>query len=246
MCRLMGFVSRRKTTFPLMAGVGFENFVALSAIHCDGWGVATIDHGENKAHLVRAAEMAQTSKEFDAAIANSSSDGGMLHLRWATKGLPVSENNAHPFIYQDFSFIHNGSINPPSSLEPFISQKYAGLIQGQTDSERYFYMALSKIEEYGFVEGVKRTAELIIGSCDYSSINSMAMNESTFIVISEHFPERRPDFGGPDYYQLKYRIDADGVIVASTGWPQDGWKDLPNHHMLVVDRESFEVQVIEI
>ena len=66
MCRLMGFVSRQKTTFPLMAGVGFENFVALYAFHCDGWGVATIDHDENKAHLVRAAEMAQTSKEFDA------------------------------------------------------------------------------------------------------------------------------------------------------------------------------------
>ena len=242
----MGFVSQEKTTFPRIAGAGFGEFVALSSIHCDGWGVATIEHEAEKAYLVRAAEMAQASTRFDSAIANTLTDGGLLHLRWATKGLPVSENNAHPFVYKDYSFIHNGSINPPSSLDPFISPKYAGLIQGETDSERYFYMVLSKIDEYGFIDGVKRAAELIIGSCDFSSINAMIMNESTLIAVAEYHPDRKPDFGGPDYYELRYRVGADGVVIASTGWPQDAWKDLPNHHMLVVDRQNFAVQVIEI
>ena len=82
----MGFVSHEKTTFPKMAGSGFNDFVALSSIHCDGWGVSTIDHDEEKAYLVRSAEMAHTSSQFDSAIANANSDGGLLHLRWATKG----------------------------------------------------------------------------------------------------------------------------------------------------------------
>ncbi|MEI9907222.1 MAG: class II glutamine amidotransferase [Actinomycetota bacterium] len=246
MCRLMGFVSHEKTTFPHMAGEGFGQFVALSSTHCDGWGVATIDHNESEAHLVRAAEMAHTSKQFDSAIADTTADGGLLHLRWATQGLPVSENNAHPFVYKDFTFIHNGSIKPPVGLERFIDAGLRKLIAGDTDSERYFYLLITMIEQFGFEEGVKRGVKLIKERFYFSSINAMIMNESTLITISENHPDRRPDFGGPDYYELKYRTDANGVLIASTGWPQDGWVSIPNHTMLVVDRKSFATRVIAL
>ena len=242
----MGFVSHEKSTFPQVAGPGFKDFVALSSVHCDGWGVATIDHDEEKAHLVRAAEMAHTSSQFDAAIANSNSDGGLLHLRWATAGLPVSENNSHPFVYEDFTFIHNGSINPPSAIDEFIDPEYTWLITGETDSERYFYLLLTEIKKHGFVEGVKAAVEIIKAKLDYSSINAMIMNEKTFIALSEFHPERRPAFGDPDYYELNYRADKDGVVVASTGWPQEGWTPLANHHMLVVDRKNFDTTILPL
>lgn len=246
MCRLMGFVSHEKTTFPQIAGPKFSDFVALSSIHCDGWGVATIDHDEEKAHLLRAAEMAHTSSQFDEAIANSTADGGLLHLRWATAGLPVSENNSHPFVYEDYSFIHNGAIYPPDSLDSFIAPEFSWLITGDTDSERYFYLMMTMIKRHGFVEGIKRAVETVKANADYSSINAMIMNEDTYIVVAEYDPARKPDFGPPDYYELNYRKDKDGVVVASTGWPQEGWVPLPNHHLLVVDRNSFELQVLPL
>ncbi len=246
MCRLMGFVSPMKTTFPNMAGHGFDDFVALSSIHCDGWGVSTIDRDETMAHLERAAEMAHTSAQFDEAVKRSSTDGGLLHLRWATAGLPVSENNAHPFVHGEFTFIHNGSIRPPSALDPFVGSKFAPFITGDTDSERYFYGLLTEIEQHGFIRGVLRGVKLISKVCEYSSINAMIMNEDTFIAISEHDPAKKPDFGDDKYYELKYRADAQGVVVASSGWPQDGWIILLNHHALVVDRKTFAIQVVEI
>ena len=242
----MGYVSHEKKSFPHIAGAGFDDFVALSSIHCDGWGVSTIDHDETSAHLVRAAEMAHTSSQFDSVIKESRADGGLLHLRWATAGLPVSENNAHPFIYQDFTFIHNGSITPPASLERFISPEFMAKISGETDSERYFYALLSYVKNFGFIEGVLKGVAEIKSSCGYSSINAMIMNEDTFVAICEHDPNKRPAFGDETYYELKYRSDAEGVVVASSGWPQEGWVVLPNHHALVVDRKTFATKIVPL
>lgn len=246
MCRLMGFVSNEKTTFEHMAGPGFPDFVALSSIHCDGWGVSTIDKDEEKAHLVRAAEMAHTSSQFDSALKGAVADGGLLHLRWATPGLPVSENNSHPFVYEDFTFIHNGSINPPSAVDKFIDPSFSWMITGDTDSERYFYLLMTEIKNHGFVAGVQRAVEIVKKHANFSSINAMIMNEDLFIVIAEYDPEKSPSFGGPDYYDLNYRKDDDGVVVASTGWPTDGWVPLPNHHMLVVDRQSLDSKILPL
>ena len=246
MCRLLGFVSHDKQTFDHAVGTDFNEFVTLSSVHCDGWGVATINHDESVAHVIRQPEAAEKSQGFSSAIEKSISDGGLLHLRWATAGLPVSENNTHPFAYQDISFIHNGATYPPAALEAQISSELLPLIQGDTDSERYFYFVISKIEELGFVEGCKAAANYIRDYVDYSSINAMIMNENQWVVICEHHPDRAPDWAPDDYYELKYKADKDGVLVASTGWNQPDWTTLPNHHMLVIDRASFAVQVIPL
>lgn len=243
MCRLMGYVSKNETTFDSLVGVDFQEFVSLSSIHCDGWGVATINREEKVAHVDRAPETAVTSATFNKAIHETVSDGALLHLRWATAGLPISENNTHPFAYKDISFIHNGAVNPPAVLEPLISPKFLPLIQGETDSERYFYFMLTKIDELGLIEGARAAANYIRENLDYSSINAMVMNEDSYVVISEFNPSRKPEWAPNDYYELKYKKDDKGVLVASSGWSQPGWSELPNHSLMVIDRSTFDVKI---
>ena len=102
MCRLMGYVSPRKTTFPVLVGGEFRDFVSLSSVHCDGWGISTVDQSGQHIHLERRVEAAAQSASFDSTLANNLADGALLHLRWATKGLSVSESNTHPFMYGDY------------------------------------------------------------------------------------------------------------------------------------------------
>ena len=191
MCRLLGYVSQEKQSFNQAVGSDFAEFVTLSSVHCDGWGVATIDHDQSVAHVSRAPEAASKSEEFSKTIEESISDGALLHLRWATAGLPVSENNTHPFAYKDISFIHNGATYPPVALESVISPELIPLIQGDTDSERYFYFVITKIKELGFVEGCKAAANYIRSNVDYSSINAMIMNEKQWVVERPSGPSAR-------------------------------------------------------
>ena len=65
------------------------------------------------------------------------------------------ENNTHPFTYEGITFIHNGSITPPTALDAVIDKKYLERVKGNTDSERYFLYLLTQIDKHGFIEGVK-------------------------------------------------------------------------------------------
>ena len=246
MCRLMGYVSPNKTSFPAIVGDYFSDFVALSSVHCDGWGLSTIDQSGRGIVLNRKVEAAAESSTFDATVAKNIADGALLHLRWATKGLSVSENNTHPFMYEDYSFIHNGSIFPPDAIAPFIDPKFNSLIVGETDSEHYFYLVMTEVEKLGLVAGVKSALAIIKDHGDITSLNCMLMNRNYFLTVSEHDTARKPDWAPDDYYEIKYLPTPEGVLFASSGWNQPGWMTLDNHHAALVNRSSFEIEVIAI
>jgi len=246
MCRLMGYVSPNKTSFPAIVGDYFSDFVALSSVHCDGWGLSTIDQSGSDIVLNRKVEAAAESSTFDATVAKNIADGALLHLRWATKGLSISENNTHPFMYEDYSFIHNGSIFPPDAVAQFIDPKFNSLIVGETDSEHYFYLVMTEVEKLGLVAGVKSALAIIKEHGDTTSLNCMLMNRDYFLTVSEHDTARKPDWAPDDYYEIKYLPTPEGVLFASSGWNQPGWTMLENHHAALVNRSSFEIEVIAI
>jgi hypothetical protein len=48
-----------------------------------------------------------------------------------------------------------------------------------------------------------------------------------------------------DYYHLKYNTHNGQVVVASSGWNQEGWSDLLNGSVLVVERQGRKIQIIK-
>ena len=97
MCRLLGYTSPNPTTFNDVVGDNFDQFVSLANDHCDGWGIATTQN--HKADLYKEPVAATKSAHFKEALASHRSNAALLHLRWATEGMPVNENNTHPFTY---------------------------------------------------------------------------------------------------------------------------------------------------
>ena len=244
MCRLLGYSSSIPTTFNEAVGRNFDEFVNLAKDHCDCWGIATTQN--QKSDLYKEPVAANKSEHFSEQLASHKSNAALLHLRWATEGMPVNQNNTHPFTYKDITFIHNGSISPANVLDPLIDKKYLDLAKGTTDSERYFLYLLTQIEKHGFVEGVKAGLTYIKSNCSYSSINMMIINSDYFIAACIYNQVKIPEKfkNDTDYYHLKYTKKDDQVVVASSGWNQVGWSDLPNGSVLVVERVGQVSKVV--
>lgn len=73
----------------------------------------------------------------------------MAHVRAATQGFHVSENNCHPFKSGRFAFMHNGDIGGFANIRKTIieglSEKAFRHVHGSTDSEHFFGMFLDEV-----------------------------------------------------------------------------------------------------
>ena len=246
MCRLLGYVATEERTFADVVGEGFENFVELSKEHKHGWGISACSTDTRKTELVRDLTLAAESKKFAESSTNLKSDGALLHLRLASKGLTVDLSNNHPFIYGDYSFMHNGTIKSIDSVQKFVDPRYLGKFTSTTDSERYFFTILSCIDELGLIEGVRKAVKTISANCDFTSINSMLMTPDTFIAVCEFNEADSTEWTVDSHYELRYSVE-DGVIkVASTGWGKDHWTRLTNHSILVVNRKDLSFEVLPL
>jgi predicted glutamine amidotransferase len=237
MCRLLAYATRSQTTIPEFIGPEFSGFVDLSNIHKDSWGLAF--DSDQKMRVEKTPGTAAQDSQFSQSLQSHPSTGALLHFRWASPGLAVTQENAHPFAYQDISLIHNGAITPYGALEPLVAPEFLSLREGTTDTELYFLFLLTYIKKFGFLAGVNKAIETIRAQFTYSSINSMIMNKDYLIVLSEHDPENKPSWADEIYYELRYRVDENGIAVASSGWNQDGWTLMPNHSLLTFNRNDF-------
>jgi len=244
MCRLLAYAATSETTFSEIIGDGFDNFVALSDEHKHGWGITSVDKSGEVTRTVDL-ERAVASSTFADAKANQA-DSGLLHLRLASKGLTIDIKNNHPFVDGTYSFMHNGTIRPASSVEVFIDPEFANRAQGSTDSERYFYVILSEIKKHGLVDGLRSAVTKISDNCDFSSINCMLLTPDYLIAACEFNEEDKSEWTVNSHYELRYRSDSSGVVISSTGWGHDDWSVLSNHQVLVVDRKSLNTEILPL
>lgn len=226
-----------------MVGPGFEEFAALSKIHGDGWGIARDQRGAIE--VEKAATAAAQSSDFQSKIAQPVS-AALLHLRWATPGLAISEENTHPFSDGEYALIHNGAFDDFEGLTQLISPARLASRSSTGDSELYFLAIMSAVDQLGFRAGVLSAIAEIGAKFKYSSMNAMVLGPEQLIVISKYNPNRRPNWSEADYYELRYRQDSQGILIASSSWPQPDWTLLPNEHALVVDRATLASELIDL
>ena len=237
MCRLLGFTSTDRKSFYNVVGSDFDAFVELSVEHKDGWGLA------HEGTVIKDLKPAKDSELLTQMGQTLETNGALLHLRQASKGITVDINNNHPFTHGTITFMHNGTIRPGDTAEQFIADKYKSLIQGTTDSERYFYALISMVDELGLVEGVRKTVNLIRAIADYSSLNIMVQTPDTLIAVCEFNPDVKTEWSSEDHYELRFKKEGNDVSIDSTGWGNSDWQHLDNHQMLVVDRSTLECSI---
>jgi predicted glutamine amidotransferase len=253
MCRILGYCARDDVSVSeLVGGAGLTAFTALAAWHRDGWGMAAQD-GDGL-RVSKSHHQASDDPDYLRLASERLGDTGLVHLRWATPGLAVDDRNAHPFVHGDFALAHNGAIHPQDKLPELLPPDWEQRLTSGTDSERYFLHIMSGLENNGgdVPKAVADTVQHIRDGYAPNSLNAILLGPDALYAIAWHDPDRIPHEAirarnSPEvpelYFNLAYRQTPDAVVVASTGWPQDGWASLPNGSVLVVDRTTLATHV---
>jgi len=254
MCRLLGYCSRGSASAAsLLTEQGLRNFTALSAFHGDGWGMAW--YNSDGPAISKSTQRAVDEPDYDRLAHRALGDIGLVHLRWATPGLAIGRQNCHPFRYGRYTLAHNGAIHPQGKLGEMLPAEWERRLQGTTDSERYFLYLMWRLERRGgdIAAAIADTQASIASRYAVNSLNAILLSPDRMYAISWHDPARIPaaelrrrglantpaEIAG--YFHLAYRVTADAVVVASSGWSQPGWTVLANQSVLVIERATLEM-----
>src|SRR5919202_5067888 len=148
MCRLFGCRSLAP------GGVAHELVHGANALrvqsreHPDGWGLGW--YVGRVPQVVRSLSPAHGDDDFEEVSSFVSASTIVAHIRKASVGA-VSLANTHPFEWGPWLFAHNGTIpqwnacveDVEAAIEPGLRTK----IQGETDSERCFYLFLTRLAQ---------------------------------------------------------------------------------------------------
>jgi predicted glutamine amidotransferase len=257
MCRLLGVVSASPISIADAVGDGvLKDFVALTKVHGDGWGVAGVDHIGDAPRVVVSAGSALDDEEFTAATHDGRSAASLLHLRWATSGLAVQPQNSHPFSADGLAMAHNGSIKPMGPLDDLLEPAVACSLRGTTDSERYFAVIRQhRRAAPNLAEAVRRAVAQLRQTHPDASLNALVLGEDQLIVVHAHARSRLlaedieeisatdlPAEHLEDYFALRIARPRDGIIVVgSTGFGDLPWEPLPPESVVSVSMRDLSV-----
>jgi predicted glutamine amidotransferase len=253
MCRLLGYCIRADVSLAEIVGEdNLRGFTRLSEFNPDGWGVAWYER--DQAHVEKSPLRASDSADYDDLVHRPLGNLGLVHLRGATPGLPVELHNTHPFRRGDVVMAHNGAIHPQDRLGELLPPAWERQLTGTTDSERYFLHVMSGLEAGSDVITALEhtTARIDRLFSSPNSLNAVLLTPDALYAVCYYWPERIPHAAlaakgieGPTepYFDLAYLETEAGIVVASSGWAQDGWTFLPNRHVLVIDRATLQVKV---
>jgi predicted glutamine amidotransferase len=242
MCRLLGWVSDRpRALTDLLGAQELAEFTELSRHHADGWGIAWYD-GNGEIQAKRSQGAAYQDDAYAEAVAGIASTGAVLHLRWATTGIPVQPGNTHPFVRDGYAFAHNGSIWPRDGLLDLIDT--VPDLVGDTDSELYLLALLQRTAKLGFDDGLRETITDITAELTPSSLNALLLGDGALTAMCCNVGDAGcPADAGPDaapeklpgYYDLRLRRIGDATLVASSGWGDAAaWEQIENGTALIL------------
>ena len=217
----------------------------------DGFGVGWYGVGETPG-VFRSVEPAWNNRNLKDLAAHVESPLVFAHIRAAT-GTAIQETNCHPFRHDRWLWMHNGLIRDFATVKRdlafAVEPSLYPQIEGSTDSELFFYLALTfgleddapaavaravgLIEATGRRHGVERPIQMTVATTDGSTVwafryssegSSRSLYYSTLVdTLREQYP------GNPVLQRLS---DESRIVVSEPLSDLVGvWNEVPDSHV---------------
>jgi predicted glutamine amidotransferase len=228
----------------------------------DGFGVGWYEDGEPP-RVYRSTHPAWNDRNLRELAAGISSPLFFAHIR-ASTGTAIQETNTHPFRYGKWLWMHNGLIRDfplvKRELVLAIDESLFTSIEGTTDSEVMFYLALTfgleddpvgAVEQMvGFVEdtgrehGVEHPIQMTVATTDGGCIWAFRYS-SEGDSRSLYFSTRMDNLKAlhPDLAELGALSDDTRVVVSEPlGDLPGAWNEVPESHVGIVQPGEDELR----
>ena len=155
MCRLFGFRSEVPAAVHPSLVTEKNSLLQQSREHKDGWGIASYHQGAQPL-VAHGLGPAHCDPDFERVSSTVSARTVVAHIRLASVGA-IDKRNTHPFIHGRWCFVHNGTVKNfaqhAAEVEALIRPDLRAAIQGTTDTERCFYVFLTRLAQLQSLDG---------------------------------------------------------------------------------------------
>jgi glutamine amidotransferase len=236
-----------------------SSYSSTTPTNADGYGVGW--YGERKTPgLYRSIRPAWNDRNLCDLAEHIQSGLFLAHVRAAT-GTPVQQTNCHPFRHGKWLFVHNGSIREfrkvKRDLVREVSSELYPCIEGTTDSEVMFYLALTFGLEEDPIEAAARMAHLVerVGKehgVEHPLTMTLGISDGTRIFAIRYASDGQPRtlFHSKDMRALKElnpRVeglsdDARVVVSEPFGDLSQYWVEIRPFSSVVIDGGGLEIR----
>ena len=228
----------------------------------DGFGVGWYDD-DGIPRLYRSTHPAWNDRNLRELAAGVSSPLFFAHIR-ASTGTAIQETNTHPFRHGRWLWMHNGLIREFSrvrrELLATVDDSLFGSIEGTTDSETMFYLALTLglerdpvgavermvglVEETGRRHGVEHPIQMTVATTDGRCIWAFRYSsegDSRSLFFSTRLDTLKALH--PELVELAGLSDETRVVVSEPlGDLQGAWNEVPESHVGLVQPGADELR----
>jgi predicted glutamine amidotransferase len=239
MCRLFGLTAGTtlvNATFWLLDAP--DSLEQQSHRNVDGSGIGFFDRA-GAPILDKQPEPAFADQEFVHEARRAESATFVAHVRLASAG-GRSLVNTHPFAMHGRVMAHNGGFGELERLDERLGE-YASLVQGETDSERYFALITQQTDAHGgdVGAGIAAAARWLAANVPVTSLNTIVAAPGELWALrypdqhALHIIDRPAGAGGLHVRSATSSVHAPGleaapsVVVASEELDgESGWRML--------------------
>jgi predicted glutamine amidotransferase len=229
----------------------------------DGFGVGWYDGSRGHPGLYRSVHPAWNDRNLRELVSHVSSPLFFAHIR-ASTGTAVQETNTHPFRHGRWLFMHNGLVREFARIRRdlllAVDPELIPEIEGSTDSEILFHLALSfgleedpvgalermagLVEDVGAAHGVEHPLQMSVAVTDGVEIVAArysSEHESRSLYFSTDARVVRERF--PDDERLTLLSDEARIVVSEPlGDLEGAWNEVPESHVGIVQPGQDELR----
>ncbi len=238
--------------------MNFDTDGSLMSVNGDGFGIGWYANRSEPA-LYRDERPAWSNRNLRSICHQTIAPLFFAHVRASTTG-GVQQTNCHPFVYKNWMFQHNGHVDEFEKLRQELQGEVAPElfrhIQGSTDSETMFFLALT----YGLIDnpkqGLRRMIERVQAAAGKhkteGSINlSVALSDGKTLYTLRYAENDEPN---TQFYAEGLAWQGEepdqggrktGIVVVSEPLtrPDDThWQEVPENAFLTIQDQGVKIE----